>query len=248
MSVMALEELRGCDQVFAEFYTSTLIGADVSQLEATIGRPIRILNRAQVEESSELLDAARTGKVAFVTVGDTMAATTHVDLRIQAEEDDIRTRIIHGVSIFSASASSLGLQPYKFGRTITLPFPEPGYYPISPYEHILENKNRGLHTLVLLDIREAEGRFMTAAQGIEWLLGAENIAGKGLFDANSLVCACARVGSATETVKAGRPSEMRDVDMGPPLHCLVVPGDLHFMEAFALVRFAGAPEDVLRDL
>jgi len=31
-------------------------------------------------------------------------------------------------------------------------------------------------------------------------------------------------------------------DFGGPPQSLIVPGDLHFMEAEALIRFAGAPE------
>ena len=37
------------------------------------------------------------------------------------------------------------------------------------------------------------------------------------------------------------------MDLGEPRHTLVLPGNLHFMEAFALVRFAGAPEEIIED-
>ena len=33
-------------------------------------------------------------------------------------------------------------------------------------------------------------------------------------------------------------------DLGPPPHCIVVPGSLHFLEKEALVAFAGAPQDL----
>ena len=32
--------------------------------------------------------------------------------------------------------------------------------------------------------------------------------------------------------------------MGGPLHTLVVPSKLHFMEAYALVKFADAPPEI----
>jgi len=38
--------------------------------------------------------------------------------------------------------------------------------------------------------------------------------------------------------------QLADHDLGPPLHCLVVPGTLHFLEKEALVAFAGAPHDL----
>jgi diphthine synthase len=248
MTVRALAELKECDEIYAEFYTSKLIGSTATDLERAVGRSINVLDRIKVEEGSVVLDAAKDKKVAFITAGDTMAATTHVDLRIQAQELGIRTELIHGVSIFSAAASSLGLQPYKFGRTVTLPFLEEGYCPRSPYDHILENRTRGLHSMVLLDIREHENRFMSAREGIEWLLAAEESWGGGLMDDDTLICAAARVGSETEIIAAGRPQDVMERDIGGPLHTLIIPGRLHFMEAYSLVYFAGAPESSLEGL
>lgn len=247
LSARALAALRECDQVFGEFYTSRLIDSTPDDLESAIGRKIVRLCRREVEEDEVVIEAARKGRVAFVTAGDTMAATTHVDLRIQAMEEGIPTQVFYGVSIFSACASALGLQPYKFGRTVTIPFPEPGYTPLSPYENIFENWSRGLHTLVLLDIREEEGRYMTANQAVQWLMDAERAKGLGMITPSTVICAAARVGSRTEKVSAGYPSKMLDEDMGPPLHAVVVPGKLHFIEAYALVRFAGAPEEIAED-
>jgi diphthine synthase len=247
MSVRALNELRSCDLVFGEFYTSKLIDAEIKDLERIVGKPVRQLERAEVEEGEEVIEAARTGKVAFVTAGDTMAATTHVDIRLRAVEDGIPTRLIHGVSIFTACASALGLQPYKFGRTITLPFAEEGFLPSSPYENILENSKRGLHSLVLLDIKDAEKRYMSASEGIAWLLDAEERLKGGLVTPTTIVCAAARVGSSTEKLVAGYPRNVMKMEMGPPLHALVLPGKLHFMEATALVQLAGAPKEIAED-
>jgi diphthine synthase len=38
------------------------------------------------------------------------------------------------------------------------------------------------------------------------------------------------------------------MDFGGPLHCLMIPSDLHFMEAEALVELAGAPKELFTDL
>jgi len=247
MSRRAFECLREADEVFAEFYTSTLVDCSPRDLERALERPVTVLDRSGVEEGNVILESARKGKVAFMTAGDTMAATTHVDLRIRAMGEGIPTRLIHGVSIFTAAASALGLQSYKFGRTVTLPFQEENYFPTSPYDNIKENWERGLHTLVLLDINEDEGRYMSSKQAVEWLIEAENRVEGGMISNTTLICAAARVGSVTEQVAAGFPSRMMEIDMGPPLHCLVIPGRLHFMEARSLVDLAGAPMDILED-
>ncbi len=247
MTVKALEALRGCDRIYAEFYTSVLIGAGPADLEKAIGRKVKVLYRPQVEEGDDVVNDARTMRVGFVTAGDTMSATTHVDLRIQAAEEGIPVRVFHGNSIFSACPTSLGLQHYKFGRAVTLPFPEEGYHPKSPYDHILENRRRGLHTLILLDIRADELRYMTAHEAIEWLISAEDEWGEGLIDDRTLLCVASKVGSPEERTFAGYPQDLLKADLGEPLHTLVLPGDLHFMEAYALVRFSGAPEEIIGD-
>jgi len=247
MTVKAFNALRECDIIFAEFYTSTLIGASVADLEKVIGKKIKVLHRAQVEESNDIIDSAKTKRVGFVTAGDTMAATTHIDLLIQAAEEGIPVKVFHGVSIFSACPASLGLQPYKFGRTVTLPFIEEGYHPRSPYDHLVSNKNDGLHSMVLLDIKADELRYMNAHQAIEWLIEAERKWNCGLVTAQSIICVASKVGSEEEKVFAGYPHDLLKMDLGDPLHTLVIPGKLHFMESYALVHLAGAPESVIEE-
>ncbi len=247
MTVQARRELEACDEIYAEFYTSHLIGASLEDLERSLGREIKQLDRLEVEEEDHIIARAREMRVAFVTAGDSMAATTHVDLRIRAEEEGLPVHLIPGVSVFSACPSALGLQPYKFGRTITIPFPEEGYHPRSPYDNIIENWERGLHSMLLLDIKADEGRYMSGAQAIEWLLDAEERWGGGLMSDETLVCVAARLGSEDQLLAAGWSREIMARDLGGPLHTLVIPGRLHFMEAEALVRFAGAPSEILED-
>jgi len=247
MTVKALNALKECDVIYAEFYTSTLIDTAISDLENVLGKKIKILYRMQVEEEETLVKEALDKKVGFVTAGDTMAATTHVDLMIQAAEMNIKTRLFHGVSIFSACPSSLGLQPYKFGRTVTLPFIDNEYHPKSPYDNIMENKSKGLHTMILLDIKADEQRYMSAHQAIEWLLEGEKKWGEGLIKDDTLLCVASKIGSASEKVTAGFPHELLKMDLGGPLYTLVLPGNLHFMESYALVHMAGAPESILEE-
>lgn len=238
-TLRAQEEVRSCRHVFAEFYTSQVIGVTQSHLERTLGAKIEVLPRREVEEGAQrILDEAKRHKVAFLTAGDPMTATTHLDLRLRAEAQGIRTRIVHGVSIQVAAAGACGLQTYKFGRTTTLVFPQPNFNPFSPYETVRDNKTRGLHTLVLLDLRADEGRFMTAGQGVELLLEFEKERRENVVIGKTAVLALARVGSEDERILYGPAAELARVDLGPPLHCLIVPGVLHFAEEESLRRFA----------
>jgi diphthamide biosynthesis methyltransferase len=56
----------------------------------------------------------------------------------------------------------------------------------------------------------------------------------------------ARAGSTTPILKADFIKELSKRDFGSPPHSLIFPGDLHFMEAEALVTLAEAPETLRR--
>ena len=243
ITLRGLDEARAADMVFAEFYTSALLGASIEAVEKLIDRQIRRLSRKEVEDGQVLLAAAARGTVAFLVPGDPMSATTHVDLRLRAEAAKIRTRIVHGVSILTAAAGALGLQAYKFGRTTTVPFPSPGFAPTSPLEAILENRRAGLHTLVLLDLRE-DGSFLAPRDAIASLLRMASAIGTSEFGPQTLACVLSRVGSPKVHAFAAPIADLAGRDLGPPLHCLVIPGTLHFLEKEALVAFADAPHDL----
>lgn len=49
-----------------------------------------------------------------------------------------------------------GLQLYRFGEIISIPFFTEKWKPYSFIDKLLENYNRGLHTLCLLDIKVKE--------------------------------------------------------------------------------------------
>lgn len=240
LSLRALDEARACDVLFEESYTSSLRGTTPEKLAALIGRPVTVLRREDVESGVVLLTQSATRRVGFLVPGDPMMATTHVDLRLRAAEAGIRTRIVHGSSIVTAAIGLLGLQAYKFGRTTTIPIPERGFRPTSPADVIAANRTAGLHTLVLLDLKE-DGRFLTATDALRYLIEI----GGDRFPPTTLACAVGGAGSPSPVVRVDRAERLLAADLGPPLHCLAIPGSLHFAEREALRRFGGAPEDAL---
>ena len=92
-------------------------------------------------------------KVALITGGDPLIATTHSDFLVQCSKKGIDYEVIHGSSILSSAPAISGLQGHKFGKVTTIPFPDHNFYPKSPYTAIEENLAMELHTLVLLDIQ-----------------------------------------------------------------------------------------------
>ncbi|OYR53964.1 diphthine synthase [Halorubrum halodurans] len=249
ITVEGREALRSADRVFAEFYTSRLVGADVADLEAAHDVDIEVRDREGVERDPEpILAAAEAGDAAFLTAGDTMISTTHTDLRLRAEERGIETRVIHGVTAQSAASSLTGLQNYRFGKAVTLPFPYAhggDDVPGSVRETIEANRERGLHTVVYLDIKVGTGPSGPDPDHEEYMTAdyAAGLLADGWRDALAVVVA--RAGSPNAVVAADRLSALAGREFGDPLHLLVIPGDLHHVEAEALVGLAGAPESIL---
>ncbi|MGM0447059.1 MAG: diphthine synthase [Methanobacteriota archaeon] len=249
VTVEGREALREADSVFAEFYTSRLVGADVADLEAYHDVEVEVRDRTGVERDPEpVLDAAASGDAAFLTAGDTMISTTHTDLRLRAEERGIDTRVVHGVTAQSAASSLTGLQNYRFGKATTLPFPYAhggDDVPASVIETIKANRERGLHTVVYLDIKVGTGPTGPDPDHEEYMTA--DVAAGLLADnwGDELAVVVARAGSPDAVVAADRLRALADREFGDPLHLLVIPGDLHHVEADALVGLAGAPESLV---
>ena len=237
ITVKGKEAVARADVVYAEFYTSRLAGATIEDMKRELGVKVEVLSREQVESQDVVLNAASDKTVAFLTAGDTMAATTHVEMRVRAKERGIKTDVIHGISIVSAVPSILGVMHYKFGRTVTLPFLRERGYPRSPYDHIKANMDIGLHTLVLLDIDGEQESYMTVNEGVEALLKLEGDVGGGVITDDTVMAGLARVGSPEPEIFVGSPNELLEHDFGGGLQCMVVFGELHFMEEEALGLF-----------
>lgn len=242
ITVKGLEAARAADVVYAEFYTAIMAGAKEG-LEEFLGRKVEVLDRLGVEKGGpRLLEEARHKEVVLLVAGDPMAATTHADLLVRFRQAKVPLHIVHAPSIFSAAPGLLGLQHYKFGRATTLVRAEKGWSPTSPFDAVADNHQRGLHTLVLLDIKSDEGYFMRAGEGIAQLLDLAKRTENPWFTEDSQVGVVARAGSDAPLVVTGKASELAARDFGPPLHCLVVPGALQVVEQEAWDSFAASSD------
>ena len=121
-----------------------------------------------------------------------------------------------------------------------------------------------MHTLCLLDIKVKERsienmmkgraifeppRFMTTAQAAEQLveigfnrkkekLVNGDSSKKSLVDEDTMAVAVARVGSDEQKLVTCSLGELKHLDMGKPLHSLVIPGHMHPMEMDAIKMHA----------
>ena len=253
VTLRGLDAIQSSTSIYLETYTSILTTSK-THLEKLYQKPIIEADRDFVEENADtILTQAKTSIVSFLVVGDPFSATTHSDLWLRAKEQGIKVKIIHNASIMNA-ISSTGLQSYRFGEAISLPFFTETWKPTSFYEKLIKNYEGGLHTLVLLDIKVKEPtveslarggpkkymepRFMSVNQGLEQLLEVERVLKKGVLGKESLVVGVARLGADDEMIVAGKVEEVMKVEFGKELHSIVVPAkDLHFHESQVLDTF-----------
>jgi diphthine synthase len=247
ISLKGLEAAKKCEVVFAEFYTAKLTGTSVSKIEKLIGKGIEVLDREKFEKGDLIIEAAREKKVGVLVAGDPMTATTHISLRMKAKGEGIESKIIPGASIITSAPALLGLQIYKFGRTASLPFPKEGFFPTSPYDIVKENLENDLHTLILLDIDEHTEKYMWANEGLKLLLEMEDDRKEEVISQGTLVCVLGSVGSEKPIARAGFLKDLLEEYFGEGLHCLIIPGKLHFTEAESLVELTGAPKEILEE-
>ncbi|RJS85585.1 diphthine synthase [Candidatus Bathyarchaeota archaeon] len=248
ISLKGLEEARKADIIFLEQYTSLMAGFSLGNLEKIIGKKVIVVDRKEMEDKCGrvILENAKERSVALMVPGDPLIATTHIDLRIRAEKMGIKTRVIHAASIISAAIGLSGLQNYRFGRSVTIPFPEGITYE-TPYLVIRENRERNLHTLCFLDVKAEESRFMTIREGLEAMLKVEEKMKGRVVTPKTLVVGIARAGSSESVVRSGFIEELLHYDFGPPPHIIIFTAEtLHFMEAEALITLTGAPPEIRR--
>ncbi|KAJ6639247.1 Diphthine methyl ester synthase [Pseudolycoriella hygida] len=260
VTVKGLEIIKKCERVYLESYTSILTCGQKA-LEDFYGRPLIIADRDMVEQDAAtiLADSDRVD-VALLVVGDPFGATTHTDVIIRAKEMNIAYQVIHNASIMNA-IGCCGLQLYSFGETISIPYWSDTWQPDSFYDKIKINRDNGLHTLCLLDIRVKEPtlesimkkkkeyqppRFMSVAEAAGQLLQiVKNKRDGGIkeedlaYNENSLFVGVARVGHDTQSIVVCKLHQMAETDLGAPLHSLVLPAaKLHPIEVEYMQQFA----------
>jgi len=229
ITLKGLEAVRKCKHIYLENYTSVL-QTSKKELEEFYGKKITLADRSMVEKIPEqtILKHAKKENTAFLVVGDPMCATTHIDLILRAKKENISTKVIHNASIISAVGIT-GLEIYKFGKTTSIPFKNKNVK--APYNVLIDNLDKDLHTLFLLDLDPKNNEFLNIKQSIEYLE-------KQGLTKNTKIIACSGIGSDTQIIKYGEANKLKKIDFKKPPYCLIIPAKLHFMEEEYLKNYS----------
>ncbi len=244
ISIRGADAIKAADKIYLEMYTAILM-VSTKTLEETYGKPVVEADREFVESGcQEMIEEAKTLNVCFLVVGDPFCATTHSDLFLRCQEVGVKVEVVHNASIISA-VGCCGLQVYRFGEIVSLPFFTDNWRPYSFYDKIKQNRERGLHTLVLLDIKVKEPteeslargkkvymepRFMRTDVAAAQLIEAEEKLEGKVYDENTCCMGLARIQHSDQRIVSGAMKDFLKLDLGPPMHSFVICGDLHHIE------------------
>jgi diphthine synthase len=221
ITLKGLELIKKSDEVFIEYYTSKL-ACSIKELEELYGKKVNIADRKFIEILSDekIVKPALEKNISVLVIGDPFSATTHIDLMQRAKKTGVHVEIVNNASVLNAVGIT-GLELYKFGKVTSIPFGNENIK--TPIDVFNINKNVGMHTLFLLDLNPKENKYMTINEAITYLI-------KNGVDENLTAIGLAELGSNSAIIKSATLKKLKDLIFDKFPQCLIIPGNLHFME------------------
>jgi diphthine synthase len=217
LSKGAIEIIKRCKRVYLENYTVDFPYTHQALIDE-IGKKFVVANREKVE-GLEIVDEAKKMDVALLVYGSPLTATTHITLIQEALLSRVKYKIVHNASVLDAIGET-GFQIYKFGKITSMPEWKKSYEPDSFMEVVKENQSIKAHTLLLidigLDIRKAIIQLEKSAKNHEVKL--EKL----------VVCQC--LGTKRQKIMYRDISEIKEFSGVQKPYCIIIPGELHFLE------------------
>ena len=222
ISLEAFETLKTCDKIYLENYTVDF-PYPIKKLESEYNIKIEELDRTKIENES-IIKKAKNKAIALLIYGDTLSATTHIQLILECKKQKIPYQIFHNASILTTVAET-GLSLYKFGKTASMPnWDEHKNKPTSFMTYIKDNLHTLSHTLILTDIG------LKIKDAITQLQESSKKTGISLSEK---IIAISNAGTEKQKIFYDILSTLKDKKISMPF-CLIIPTELHFLEQEAL--------------
>ncbi|MCK5449606.1 diphthine synthase [Candidatus Pacearchaeota archaeon] len=218
ISANALKILKTCDKIYLENYTVNFPYA-LKELKLKFIE----LKRDMVENES-IIKEAKNQNIALLVYGDSLSATTHIQLILECKKQKIEYQIFHNASIMTAIAET-GLQLYKFGKTASMPnWEEHTNKPTSFMNYIKENQSIKAHTLILTDI---------GLKIVDAINQLKNSSEKEKIKIPGKIIACSNIGTQNQKIFYETLDNLKEIEIKMPF-CLIIPSEMHFLEEEAL--------------
>ena len=224
--------IKNAEIVYLESFTSPISEDEKIQLKNISTGKFKVAKRWLVEDGNEILDNAKEKETVLISYGDPYIATTHLELKTRAIQDNIETKTIHSSSIISSLIGEAGLHYYKVGKVLTI-MDDPKSI-ITPYNTIFDNLLSKTHSVILLEYNEDKSFFLDPKDAFSLLLDAEKTQKRKVISEETFAIVASRIGKNNQKIISGQISDLIKKEFGESPHSIIIPGNLHFTESDAL--------------
>lgn len=228
----AIKVLKNVDIVFLEVFTSPIARSQLTKIRKLVKGELKTASRWMVEDGKTILNEAKNRKVALLSYGDPFIATTHIELRVRAILEKIKTRTIHAASAIPSLIGECGLHYYKIGRPVTMM--QDKQSATSVYQTLYENLITGNHTVIILEYNSDANFFLDPREAFSNLIFTESEQKRSVVDESAFAIVGSRIGMNSQNIIAGKLSSLKKFEFGRPPHTIIIPGRMHFTESDAL--------------
>jgi len=224
--------IKNAEIIYLESFTSPISEDEKIQLKNISTGKFKIAKRWLVEDGNEILDNAKEKETVLISYGDPYIATTHLELKTRAIQDNIKTKTIHSSSIVSSLIGEVGLHYYKVGKVLTI-MDDPKSI-ITPYNTIFDNLLNRIHSVVLLEYNEDKSFFLEPQNALSMLLDCEEKQKRKIISSETFGIVASRIGKNDQRIISGNIGNLIKSKFGEPPHSIIIPGKLHFTESDAV--------------
>jgi diphthine synthase len=252
LSLGSMEILKKSDIVYVERFTGFISDEFMENLSGLLRNPrdsksrndieIKFIKRWFIEDGREVLKNAQKFHVSILVYGDPLVATTYNELLVRAKKQSIEFKVVHSSSGILSLMGESGLQPYKFGKMVTM-MDDP-MSSITVYNTIYENICLGLHTLILTEYNNDDGKnnfqstsdpfFLSPNRVMNLLLEREKEIKLLNFSAETYGMVATKIGHKESTFKSGTIESLLKLEYRGGPNSIIIPGRLHFTEVDAI--------------
>ena len=270
LTIKSLEIIKKCDIVYLERFTGFISDEFLKKLNENILKnsatnvngtktELKFVKRWFIEDGREILQKARLFDVCILVYGDPLVATTYSELLVRAKKESTKACVIHSSSGILSLIGESGLQPYKFGKMVTM-MDDP-MSAITVYNTIYDNMCNGLHTLVLTEYNNDDGQtnfdsksdpfFLSPKRVIELLMDREKEMKSLNYSLDTYGLVASKIGEKNSIIIAGRMESLLKLDYQGGPNSVIIPAALHFTEEDSilnLTRMLDLPTDNTKHL
>ncbi len=226
-----IEVMNRSDIVYVDRYTSIPPDNFTEDLRNILNVPVKETWRDFVETGT-IIEEAGEKNVSLIVAGDSLSATTHNEIRLEAMERGIKVNVFENASIINTVIGKTGLFHYKNGPPVSIPQVSKNFYPLSVIDKIYRNFKNGMHTVMLIDLKD--GRNIPFEEVRDTLKGMERERSINIFSTD--IIAAIRISFPDEEILYGNIDEISPERVKSP-YVLVLPAAMDENEKRFVSKF-----------